>query len=85
MEQSVPPILPCKIDDTCKLMEKYLMDATFWIFTLSLLYPTWRIFVRVGMSGPLALLLLIPGGIGFFITVAVLAFSKWPAIEKKGA
>ena len=37
----------------------------------------WRIFNRVGMSGPLALLNLIPG-IGNIICLVVLAFGAWP-------
>jgi hypothetical protein len=41
-----------------------------WIF--------WRIFEKAGFSGALSLLTLIPG-IGHFICVLILAFSRWPA------
>jgi uncharacterized membrane protein YhaH (DUF805 family) len=37
----------------------------------------WRIFTKAGLSGPLSLLVLIPG-IGWLIVLCILAFSEWP-------
>ena len=36
----------------------------------------WRVFTKAGMSGPLALLVLVPG-IGWVIALCILAFSEW--------
>ncbi len=47
------------------------------LVALVLIIPTWRIFVRAGFSGALALSHLVPL-IGSFIVMAVLAFSAWP-------
>jgi uncharacterized membrane protein YhaH (DUF805 family) len=47
------------------------------LLALVLIIPTWRIFVRAGFSGALALFHLVPL-IGSFIVMAVLAFSTWP-------
>lgn len=55
-------------------------DAGYWLFVLLVIYPTWRIFSRIGLSGATSLLLLIPG-LGFSITLFVLAYAKWPNYE----
>ena len=47
----------------------------------------WRIFTKAGLSGPLSLLVLVPG-IGPIIVVCILAFSEWrvvPAPPQYGA
>jgi uncharacterized membrane protein YhaH (DUF805 family) len=36
----------------------------------------WRIFTKAGLSGPLSLLVLIPG-VGWIIVLCILAFSDW--------
>ena len=41
----------------------------------------WKICSRVGLSGPLALLLLVP--FGNIILPLYVAFAKWPALEQK--
>lgn len=42
-----------------------------------LLYPTWRIFERVGLSPAASFLVLIPSGLGIVICSLTLIFSKW--------
>jgi uncharacterized membrane protein YhaH (DUF805 family) len=37
----------------------------------------WRILTKAGLSGPLSLLVLIPG-VGWIIVLCILAFSDWP-------
>jgi uncharacterized membrane protein YhaH (DUF805 family) len=39
----------------------------------------WRILGKAGLSGPLALLILIPG-IGWLIVICILAFSDWRVV-----
>ena len=36
----------------------------------------WRIFTKAGLSGPMALIVLVPG-IGWIIVLCILAFSDW--------
>lgn len=40
------------------------------------LFPFWKIYQRVGLNPPMALLVLIPF-IGVMVALAVLAFSDW--------
>jgi uncharacterized membrane protein YhaH (DUF805 family) len=47
-----------------------LAVAAFVIFLF------WRILTKAGLSGPLALLVLVPG-IGWIIVLCILAFSDW--------
>ena len=42
-----------------------------------LLYPTWRIFEKVGLSPGISFLVLIPSGLGIVICALTLIFSKW--------
>ncbi len=46
------------------------------------LYPTWRIYDRVGLDKKFLLTLLIPY-IGFFVCAAILAYSKWEIKNNK--
>jgi hypothetical protein len=50
------------------------------IVTAIMVWLFWRALTKAGLSGPLALLALIPG-VGFFIPLAILAFSDWPAVR----
>jgi uncharacterized membrane protein YhaH (DUF805 family) len=50
-----------------------LAVTAFFIFLF------WRILTKAGMSGPLSLLILIPG-IGYIIVLCILAFSQWSVI-----
>jgi uncharacterized membrane protein YhaH (DUF805 family) len=61
-----------------------LFSIAFIYFLLSLLIiiPTWRVFRRAGFSGALSLLHLVPG-IGMLVVMAILAFSTWPAGEAR--
>jgi hypothetical protein len=56
----------------------------FVIGTLLVIFPCWKIFARVGMNPALFLLIFIPG-LGWWIAGAILAFSKWPAVETSTA
>ena len=44
-----------------------------------ILFLFWRIFSKAGLSGPLALLLLVPG-IGSIIVLCILAFAEWKVV-----
>lgn len=44
-----------------------------------IIFLFWRTFTKAGLSGPLALLVLIPG-IGWLIVLCILAFSEWKVI-----
>jgi len=53
------------------------MILLFWLVIMAfLVFVFWRIFVKAGMSGPLGLLVIIPG-IGWLIALCILAFSDW--------
>jgi uncharacterized membrane protein YhaH (DUF805 family) len=56
------------------------MMGFFMLFGLAItaffVFVFWRIFVKAGLSGPLSLLVLIPG-IGPLIVPCILAFSEW--------
>jgi uncharacterized membrane protein YhaH (DUF805 family) len=47
--------------------------AAFGIFLF------WRILTKAGLSGPLALLILVPA-VGWIIVVCILAFSEWRVV-----
>ncbi|MGA8939209.1 MAG: hypothetical protein WB439_08595 [Acidobacteriaceae bacterium] len=59
------------------------MMGFFMLFGLACLvffvFLFWRIFTKAGLSGPLALLILVPG-IGGIIVPCILAFSDWRVI-----
>lgn len=61
-----------------------LFGIAFVYFLLSLLViiPTWRIFRRAGFSGALSLFHLVPA-IGTLLVMAILAFAAWPAGEAR--
>jgi hypothetical protein len=59
-----------------------LIFVVYFVLSLFLIIPTWRICRRAGFSGAVSLFHLIPG-IGLFIVLAVLAFSTWPAGEAR--
>ena len=48
------------------------------------IYLLWRIFAKAGLSGPLALLCLIPG-IGWIVVLCILAFSEWKVVPVQSA
>ena len=54
-----------------------LLIAAFVIFLF------WRVFTKAGMSGALALLVLLPG-IGWIIALCILAFSDWNVTPSAG-
>lgn len=49
------------------------------LFSALLVFLFWRSFVKAGLSGPLSLLVLIPG-IGFLVALCILAFSEWKVV-----
>jgi hypothetical protein len=54
-----------------------IYGIVFLVVTALFVWLFWRIFVKAGMSGPIALLNIIPG-VGFWICIFILAFSTWP-------
>ena len=52
------------------------------VVAILLLFPLWKVYARAGLSPYLSLTLLIPG-FGFFIALAILAFSKWELVESR--
>ena len=48
-------------------------------FLAFFIFLYWRIFTKAGLSGPLSLLILIPG-IGPVIPLCILAFSEWKVV-----
>jgi hypothetical protein len=50
------------------------------IAALIVIYPCWKIFRRAGMNPALSLFIFLPG-LGWWVAGAILAFSKWPAID----
>jgi len=50
------------------------------IAALIVIFPCWKIFQRVGLHPAFSLFIFVPG-LGWWIAAAVLAFSKWPAID----
>lgn len=62
-------------------VEDVVMTHSFgWWFIISLLVvvPLWRIYQRAGLNPALSLLVLIPW-VGGLVVLAMLAFSSWPA------
>jgi hypothetical protein len=64
-----------------------VLDAPILLAILVIAIPVafivwafWRTFVKAGLAGPLALLLLIPYA-GIVIVPAILAFAKWPNLK----
>jgi hypothetical protein len=53
-----------------------------WMLLIGVLvvWPLWRVCSRAGLSGPLALLALIP--FGLIVVLFMLAFSEWPALRR---
>lgn len=49
------------------------------LITAFLVFLFWRSFAKAGLSGPLSLLVLIPG-IGFLVALCILAFSEWKVV-----
>ena len=49
------------------------------LITAFFVFIFWRVFVKAGMSGPLALLVLIPG-VGWLIALCILAFGEWRVV-----
>ena len=49
------------------------------LITAAIIVPFWVAFKKAGMPGPLALMVLIPG-IGFLLTLYVLAFARWKVV-----
>lgn len=49
------------------------------LFSALLVWLFWRSFTKAGLSGPLSLLVLIPG-IGVLIVLCILAFSEWKVV-----
>ena len=54
------------------------------LFSALLVFLFWRSFTKAGLSGPLSLLVLIPG-IGFLIALCILAFSEWKVVPASTA
>jgi len=55
----------------------------YFLLSLLVIIPTWRIFNRAGFSGALALFHLVPV-VGQLVVMAILAFSTWPNGEASG-
>jgi uncharacterized membrane protein YhaH (DUF805 family) len=59
------------------------MGAFFFLIVLAFavffVFLFWRIFVKAGLAGPLALLVLIPG-IGSLVVLCILAFANWNVV-----
>jgi uncharacterized membrane protein YhaH (DUF805 family) len=53
-----------------------LIILVFYVFFIFLY---WRIFIKAGLAGPLALLVLIPG-IGSLVVLCILAFAQWNVV-----
>ena len=54
------------------------------LVTAFLVFLFWRSFTKAGLSGPLSLLVLIPG-IGFLVALCILAFSEWKVVPASSA
>jgi hypothetical protein len=48
------------------------------------IYPSWKIFERVGLNPALSLFIFLPA-LGWWIAGAILAFSKWPRMDASTA
>jgi NADH:ubiquinone oxidoreductase subunit 6 (subunit J) len=61
-----------------------LIGAIFVVIILVvILLPYFRIFKRTGHNGWWALLMIVP--VANIITLYIIAFSRWPALEEKSA
>jgi hypothetical protein len=57
------------------------MEFLLWLLVvLAVVIPLWRIFMRAGLTGPLSLLVLVPG-VGLLIVSAILAYADWPNVR----
>ncbi len=66
---------------TFAIIDTPILFAVLLFFFL----PVWFLWValnKAGLAGPLALLCFVP--LGFILVLGILAFSQWPALEKKG-
>ena len=54
---------------------------TFLIFVAIVIFPLWKIFGKAGFNPALSLLIILPL-IGTLIVVLILAFARWPALER---
>lgn len=50
------------------------------LIALLIIYPCWKVFERAGLNPALSLLIFLPA-LGWWIAGAILAYSKWPAID----
>jgi hypothetical protein len=55
----------------------------YYIPTLIIIYPIWKIFLRAGFSPYLSLVTLVPY-LGWLIAALILAFGQWPAKQGRG-
>jgi len=53
----------------------------YCVAALILIVPAWRICRRVGHHPALSLLLFLPG-VGLIILACILAFGRWPALDR---
>jgi hypothetical protein len=58
-----------------------LVMTALWIVVW--VVPFWKIFSKAGFPGALSLLMLIP--VVQIVVLFVVAFSRWPALERAGA
>jgi len=58
----------------------FILFGIIFVFALLafIIYLLWRIFAKAGLSGPLALLILVP--FGPIIVLCILAFSEWKVV-----
>lgn len=64
-------------------MEPVGFIVGFVVFIVIALIPLWKIFGKTGMSPWFSLFVLIPG-LGGLICVLILAFARWPVLERAG-
>jgi hypothetical protein len=72
VDNSTTPTIPPEFIGILVTIYAVIIFATMALFV----WLFWRIFVKAGMSGPLALLNLIPG-FGMWICLFILAFGTW--------
>lgn len=53
-----------------------------FVLVVLLVVPIWKIFSKAGLNPLLSLLLFVPLA-GVFIVTLLLAFMKWPAVERQ--
>ena len=59
-----------------------LLISPITLMSVLLLWPTWRIFDKAGLTPLLSLFVLIPF-CGFFIVLIILSFAKWSNIDER--